>query len=250
METAWAQVEFIMQHDSVRGHLAAAFIHERKDLDSLAAEAALLNAVASDTTNLLAQLRLAGFYVRMGIRDRAVSVLTSAADGGDRAALLNLGWLGGGAGAFRSILADDPHDAEALFFLAERHLASADLDLADSLTTALEDITGECPEIEYLQAIRVSVTNYEPTQAAFDGLENYLNSGPCIHYDPCWANPHLLAGIHSHRPMRARAHYRLSNFYRRIPGKSKDFRKQAERALELDPTCSRARQILKMPTGY
>lgn len=247
METAWAQVEFIMQNDSMRGHLAAAYIYERKDEDTSAAETALLNAVAADTTSLLAQLRLAGFYTRQGMFKKADTVLTAAAESGDRKALLNLAWFyfGGNRSVeiLRSILAVNPHDVDVLFFLAERHFKSADIAEGDSLTAAFALITGECPELQYLHAIRTITARMESAEST-DDLKSYLNSEPCVQYDPCWANPHLLSGIYSHRPAWARAHLALSTSYRSISGKSKDSKKQLERALELDPTCWPARQAL------
>lgn len=246
METAWAQVEFIMQHDSLRGYLATAYIHERKDEDTSAAVEALLNAVAIDTTSVLAQLRLAGLYVRMGEHDKAESILKAAAESGDREALLNYGWMKGEPGLFRSILANNPHDIDALFFLAESYLGQGDVGTGDSLTVALADLTGECPEVRLLSAIKLSTTMHEPSDDVLIEVIAYLGTQPCIQYDPCWANPHLLADVHSHRPMRARVHYMLAGFYQLIPNESKYYEKHLEKALELDPTLNHSGQYLDM----
>ncbi|MDH3889564.1 MAG: hypothetical protein OEV49_00645 [candidate division Zixibacteria bacterium] len=251
LKTAWEQVGFIMQHDSVRGHLAAAFIYEYKDEDTSKAKTALLKAVAFDSTNVLAQLRLAGLYVRMGDRSKADSVLAETGKSGIREARLNLAWLRfmthDASGVYRSILDNNPKDIEALFFLAEYHLGVGNFATSDSLIATLEDVTGECPELELLSVVGLPTKTYEPSDDVIESVKTYLKSEPCIQYDPCWANPHLLRGIYSHRPLRARTHYVLSGFFRQLPGKQKDFKKHAERALELDPTCWPARQALNMP---
>lgn len=250
METAWAQVEFIMQRDSMRGYLAAAYIHERKEKDTSAAEDALINAVAADTTSVLAQLRLAGFYVRVREHGKAESIFAMAAESGEREALLNLGWLHsserGASSILRTLLDHNPQDVDALFFLAERYLGQANFNSGDSLIAVFADVSGECSELKYLQAVRALTKTMEPSEAIIGDLRAYLDAEPCIQYDPCWANPHLLANIYSHRPAWARGYYLLSSAYKRIPGMTKDSRKHLERALELDPTFWQARQALEM----
>jgi len=252
-ETAWEHVEFIMQHDSVRGYLAAAYIHERKEQDATAAEQALLDAVAAETANIASRLRLAGFYARHESFNKAESVLVAAAASGDRQALLNLAWFHinqnhnvEALAVLSGILAGNPSDLDALLYAAEAQICQPDHGLGDSLDAVFRSIADGCTEIKYLSGVRGLYSDATLSEEV-DQLMLYLESKPCLTYRPCWSYPHLLSGIDSYRPGRSRANFRLAYCYERLSGKGKDSRKALERALELDPTFWPASQELKSP---
>lgn len=248
METAWEQVEFIMQRDSMRGYLAAAYIHERKEKDTSAAETAFLSAVLADTTRLLAQLRLAGFYVRLGEFDKADSVLTSAAESGDHEALLNLGWLhlrrgnvDEANGVFESVLRADSGNMVACIAYAEVQIL-VDSPSADSLITQIGRRHGECAELFYLSGLQAFVT--ARPRKSIDEFFASLKTHPVVQYNPCWSYPHLIEGVYSHRPFQALTSYRLGSAYLHADDKRKKARGEFERALKLDPTFWLARSAL------
>ncbi len=255
-ETAWEHADFIMQADSVRGYLAAAYIHERKEGDTAAAERAFLKAVAADSTNITAQLRLAGFYARNESFTHAESVLVAAAATGDREALLNLAWfhinqnhMDEAFETLNRVLANDPLDKDALLYAAETQISTPNHGLGDSLEAVFRSIADGCAEMKYLSGVRGTYYGATPDEEV-EQLKQYLDSEPCLIYRPCWSYPHLVSGIDSYRPGFARASFRMAYCYRRLLGKSKDSKRALEGALKLDPTFWPARRALIRPTHW
>jgi len=249
-ETAWEHADFIMQHDSVRGYLAAAYIHERKEEDTAAAELAFLNAVAADTTNISAQLRVAGFYARHEAFDKAESVLVAAAGTGDWQALLHLAWFcinqkryDQAYEAISRRMYHWPPDPEAFFYADLAQTFGGIQAAGESPETPVPAYQEKCADTILLSSARELAFAPSPTHAV-DELKRYLESEPCYVYRPCWSYPHLMSGINSYRPGRAYARLLLARIYQRLPHKSRDAHEELERALKLDPTLWPASQEL------